>query len=125
MRFLVDANLPRAILPVLQGAGHIVEFAKDAGLGTAPDAQIATRAQSTDAVLVTRDMDFSNTRDYPPHLYSGIIVLRVPDDMIAADIAAVMNRFMVQLPSIGDLAGRLVILEKDRFRIRPGLSPLS
>jgi predicted nuclease of predicted toxin-antitoxin system len=109
MRFLVDANLPRAILPVLRGAGYVVEFAKDVGLGAAPDEQIAARAKSTNAVLVTRDMDFANTLNYPPDYYSGLLVLRVPDDMIAVDIAAVVSRFV----------------DQDRFRIRPALVSLS
>jgi hypothetical protein len=41
MRFLIDANLPRAAILVCHKFGHQVEFARDIGLGAASDAQIA------------------------------------------------------------------------------------
>jgi len=34
MRFLIDANLPRAIIQVLHDLGHQAEFARDIGLGS-------------------------------------------------------------------------------------------
>jgi predicted nuclease of predicted toxin-antitoxin system len=37
MRFLIDANLPRAVIDVVQGLGHQVEFARDIGLASATD----------------------------------------------------------------------------------------
>jgi hypothetical protein len=57
-----------------------VHFARDIGMAAAPDAAIAARARATQAVLVSRDTDFSNVRRYPPGQYSGIAVLRLPDD---------------------------------------------
>jgi predicted nuclease of predicted toxin-antitoxin system len=41
MRFLIDANLARSVIAVVRGFGHEVEFARDLGLGAAPDEQIA------------------------------------------------------------------------------------
>ena len=49
MLFLIDANLPRAVIAVLEKAGHQAEFARDVGLGAAPDEQIATRARESGA----------------------------------------------------------------------------
>ena len=66
MRFLIDANLPRAVIAALERAGHQVEFARDVGLGTAPDEQIAAHARESGAALLTRDMDFADVRRYPP-----------------------------------------------------------
>jgi hypothetical protein len=68
--------------------GHEVEFARDIGLAAAPDNGIAARAQTTGAALLTRDLDFSDVRRYPPPLYSGIVVLRLPDGLIAEDRAS-------------------------------------
>ncbi len=45
MRFLIDANLPRAAIVVCQKFGHQVEFARDIGLAAASDAQIADHTQ--------------------------------------------------------------------------------
>ena len=40
MRFLIDANLPRAVIDAVQSLGHQVEFARDIGLASATDEQI-------------------------------------------------------------------------------------
>jgi predicted nuclease of predicted toxin-antitoxin system len=76
MRFLIDANLPRSAVGLLVGLGHTVDFARDIGMASAPDDQIAIRAKETSAILLTRDMDFADIRRYPPALYAGIVVLR-------------------------------------------------
>jgi hypothetical protein len=57
MRFLIDANLPRAAIVVCQKSGHLVEFARDIGLAAASDALIAERARESGAALLTRDLD--------------------------------------------------------------------
>ena len=59
MRFLVDANLPRSLVGTLIAAGHEVEFARDVGLASASDEHIAAHARETQAVLITRDLDFA------------------------------------------------------------------
>ena len=72
MRFLVDANLPRSTAALLRTLGHEVEFARDIGLAAAPDRDIATRAKTTGAVILTRDLDFADIRQYPPENYVGL-----------------------------------------------------
>ncbi|MHB1872335.1 MAG: DUF5615 family PIN-like protein [Steroidobacteraceae bacterium] len=121
MRFLLDANLPRAAVAIVEKFGHTVEFARDAGLGTAPDEVIAERARSTQAVLVTRDLDFADVRRYPPDDHSGIVVLRLPDDAVATDIAAVLERFLAESQFVAHLRGRLAIVDEARVRFRPTL----
>jgi predicted nuclease of predicted toxin-antitoxin system len=37
MRFLIDSNLPRAVIAVVQSMGHQVEFARDIALASATD----------------------------------------------------------------------------------------
>lgn len=46
MRFLIDANLPRSAIAVIQKFWHQVEFARDIGLAAAPDERIAARARA-------------------------------------------------------------------------------
>jgi predicted nuclease of predicted toxin-antitoxin system len=87
MRFLIDANLPRAAIHVCQKFGHQVEFARDIGLAAASDAQIAEHARESSAALLTRDLDFADVRRYPPDQYPGIVVLRLPDTTVALEIA--------------------------------------
>jgi predicted nuclease of predicted toxin-antitoxin system len=76
MRFLVDANLPRSAFELFIKLGHATEFVRDIGMGAAPDGVVAARARETGAAIVTRDLDFSDIRQYPPSEYAGIMVLR-------------------------------------------------
>lgn len=111
-RFLLDANLPRSAADAVRESGHVVEFARDVGLGSAPDAAIAARARATHATLVTRDLDFADVRQYPPEEYDGLVVLRLPDDSVSSDIAAAVRRFVSTEKFLRHLRGRLVIVER-------------
>ncbi len=121
MRFLVDANMPRSAVALLQSLGHAAEHVRDLGLGEAPDIQIAARARSTGAVLLTRDLDFADIRYYPPADYQGLIVMRLPDDAVTREIVNLLERFLKQTEFVALLPGHLVILEKDHVRFRPAL----
>jgi predicted nuclease of predicted toxin-antitoxin system len=121
MRFLLDANMPRSALAVLASLGHDAEFARDIGSANAPDSQIAARARSSGAALITRDVDFADVRHYPPADYQGIVVLRLPDDAVAQDIVNLLERFLKQTELIKQLPGHLAILELHRVRFRPAL----
>jgi predicted nuclease of predicted toxin-antitoxin system len=121
VRFLIDANLPRSLAELVSKLGHDVQFARDVGLGTAPDREIAAHAQKAGAVIVTRDLDFADVRQYPPERYSGIVALRVPDDATAPDIVSVAERFLREQRFLSHLSGRLAVVERDRVRFRPPL----
>jgi Domain of unknown function (DUF5615) len=113
--------LPRSLAERVSKLGHEVQFARDIGLATAPDREIAAHAQKTGAAIVTRDLDFADIRQYPPEHYAGIVVLRVPDDATAPDIVDVAGRFLGQQHLISNLSRRLAIVEKERVRFRPPL----
>jgi predicted nuclease of predicted toxin-antitoxin system len=122
MRFLIDAILPRSAVALLVGFGHEVDFARDIGMASAPDEQIALRAKETSAVLLSRDLDFADIRRYPPSQYAGIVVLRLADDATAREIVAVIKRFFKEHQFLDALKGRLAIVESDRVRFRPPLA---
>ena len=119
MRFLVDTNLPRSVIVVLQNLGHQVEFTRDIGLAAAADEQIAAHAVEIGAVPLTRDMDFADVRHYPPEQYAGIVVLRLPEAAVAQEIVRVLERFLINSGFLQSLAGRLAIVEVDRVGFRP------
>lgn len=122
MHVLVDANLPRTVAQLLAALGYQVSFARDIGLGAAPDEEIAAYARRHGAMLVTRDIDFADVRRYPPHEYSGIVVLRLVEPATANEIANVLERFVQQSGLVRALKGRLAIVENDRVRFRPPLA---
>ena len=113
--------MPRSIIALVASLGHEVEFARELAWRP-PDHEIAARAQATGAALLTRDLDFADVRRYPPSLYPGIIVLRLSDGVIAKDIVGVTERFLRDATFVGNLAGRLAIVEQDRVRFRPALA---
>jgi hypothetical protein len=94
MRFLIDADLPRPVAPLVRSLGHEATDVRDVGLGEAPDAEIAAYARAHELCLLTGDFDFADIRDYPPEHYYGIVVL-------------------------SRLPGRLAIVEPGRIRLRP------
>ncbi len=90
-------------------------------MAAAPDEQITARARESSAALLTRALDFGDVRRYPPDQYQGIVVLRLPDTTVAQEIVRVLERFLMDPGFLGQLAGRLAIVELDRVRFRPPL----
>jgi predicted nuclease of predicted toxin-antitoxin system len=121
MRFLLDANLPRSALAVFSRFGHEAELARDIGMASSSDTEIAAHALKTGSVLLTRDLDFADIRRYPPEQFVGLIVLRLPENMVAAEIAGVIARFLSEPLFVNSLAGHLAIVELERARFRPPL----
>lgn len=110
------------MVPVFQMHGHDAIFARDIGLSAASDEQIAAYARAQGCALVTRDLDFADVRRYPPQHYAGIVVLRLPDDTVAAGIAHVLDLFLGDQRLVGAIGGRLAIVEPERVRFRPPLA---
>lgn len=119
MRFLVDANLPLSVAPQIRAFGHEATDVREIGLGTADDSVIAQHARENGLCLVTRDKDFGDIRNYPPADYAGIVVLDLPDDMVATDVLRVMEAFVSRNEWVERLAGRLATVEPSRVRFRP------
>lgn len=122
MRFLLDANMPRSALSVLIAAGHSATHVRDLGMGRATDDMIDRHAQAIGAILVTRDLDFADTRAYPPEAAPGRLVLRVADHDTAESIAFLLERFLAVPDLVARIPGHLVVLERDRVRFRPALA---
>jgi predicted nuclease of predicted toxin-antitoxin system len=59
LRFLVDAQLPPALVGWLRKRGHKAEHVRDAKLEAQPDDKIIAYAVKSGAVIITKDADFS------------------------------------------------------------------
>lgn len=60
MRFLLDAQLPPALVRHLKALGHQAEHVFDIGLVGASDAEIWARASADRAVILSKDDDFAD-----------------------------------------------------------------
>ena len=76
MKLLLDADVPRSFLKPLKDENHNVIDVRDSPSHPLKDEEIFKIAQREGRILITRDLDFSNILNYPPHTSSGIIVLR-------------------------------------------------
>jgi predicted nuclease of predicted toxin-antitoxin system len=121
VKFLLDANLPRAAQAALRECGHEALHVRDLGLGDASDDVIAAAARNAEAVLASRDLDFADMRRFDPIQYPGILVLRIPDDAVAQEIANLLADFVRHHDLSRHIPGHLVILERGRVRFRPAL----
>ena len=119
MKFLLDANMPRSAASLLRGLGHQVEDVRDVLPDGADDATVASHARTGKSILITRDFDFADIRNYPPENYAGIIVLELPDDAITVQVNQALQSFVSKPELLARLPGRLAIVESWRVRFRP------
>ena len=96
-------------------AGHDAVTILDQRMGGANDPDIAAICLSEGRILVTLDMDFTDIRDYPPHLYPGIVVLR-PSRQSRDYLLEIGAGLLRELTT--SLQGQLWIVEDSRLRIR-------
>lgn len=119
MKFLLDANMPRSAASLLRELGHVVEDVREVLPNGAEDTTVAAHAQARQLILITRDFDFADIRNYSPENYAGIIVLQLPDDAIAVQVNQTLQSFVGKPELLARLTGRLAIVESWRVRFRP------
>lgn len=116
-RFLIDESLPLLLEDALQQAGHDATHATSIGLGGALDEEVYERAQSMDATLLARDLDFADERRFRGG--AGIVVVRLRSRETIATFSEIVVRLLADvLAETDDLSGRIIILEPGRTRIR-------
>jgi predicted nuclease of predicted toxin-antitoxin system len=76
MRFIVDAQLPPALARLLTSHNHVVEHVSDIGMENANDKSIWTYALQNQAIIITKDEDFS-LRQQQSRARPGIVWIRI------------------------------------------------
>jgi predicted nuclease of predicted toxin-antitoxin system len=119
MKFLLDANLPRSAAALLQRHDHEAGDVRDLLPLGSDDEGVADHARAHNMAIVTRDFDFADIRNYPPEMYSGIVVLELPDDATAAQVNQTLEMFVRNPDFLTRLSGRLAVVSLWRVRFRP------
>jgi predicted nuclease of predicted toxin-antitoxin system len=113
LRILADANIPRAAVTALTGAGHDVVWARTA-FPTSPDEQVIATAVAESRVVITFDKDFGEqVFRKGADASAGVILLRLPflpADRLASFLVALMERPV-------DWSGKFATVEMHRIRI--------
>ena len=113
LRLLANENIPRAAIAALRDLGHDVVWTAEDAPSTA-DTAVLARAVAEERVLLTLDKDFGALAFHARlPATCGVVPLRVRP--LPARVAALVCR---ALPEAADFAGRYVVVEEDRIRVR-------
>ncbi len=115
MKLKLDENFDLRLVPLLQTEGFDVDTVQDEGLSGCQDETLYRVCRDSRQVLVTLDLDFSNSLRYPPEPTEGIVIVRIPRPVLSL----VRQTLLSALPMLksGPLKGALWIVEPGRIRI--------
>lgn len=114
MRFLANENFPLDAVEALRQQGHDVIWIRTESPGIS-DAEVLSRAQEEDRILLTFDKDFGELafRIKLPAT-SGIVLFRIT----APSSVVVAQKVIVALALREDWAGHFSVIEDDKIRMR-------
>jgi predicted nuclease of predicted toxin-antitoxin system len=119
LRFFADHCVSNQIIAALQEAGHEVIRLKDVLPTESADGLVAAKAQQLDAILLSLNGDFADIVTYPPAQFKSIVALQVLNRPQATPALIVkLVAFLLTHPSQPYYAGKLIIVEPHRVRVR-------
>ena len=119
LRFFADHCVSNQVCLALREAGHEVLRLRDHIPTDSPDAQVISRAQDLDAILVSLNGDFADIVMYPPERFRGIISLQVKNHPeVTPWIVARLTDYLAAHSQPDHYVGKLVLVESGRIRIR-------
>ncbi len=116
IKFLIDENVPPAIIEFLRAKGFDVEYARKSGLSGSGDFELIALARKDGRALVTFDKHFANILLYPLNSHHGVIRIRIHPPLISDIIEALEN--FIRNFDLTTISKTLIILERDGFRVR-------
>ena len=116
MRIKLDENLPQRLVSVLANRGHDVDTVVAEGLQGREDERLWPEVQAARRFFVTKDLDFSDERRFPPGTHTGILVLRLSDDR-SRSVAERLRAVFAQ-EAVETWQGCLVIVADHKVRVR-------
>lgn len=119
LRFFADQCVPSSIIRALREEGHQILRLKDSIAVDSPDPVVLAKAQELDAILLSLNGDFADIVSYPPADYKGIVALQVRNHPEAIpQIVSRLIDFLTSHPELQFFAGKLLLIEAHRIRIR-------
>ncbi len=93
VRFLLDENMPFAMLEFLRNRGYEAEHLKKLEKVGIKNGEVYKFAEQSESWILTRDSDFKSYRKFVMHSVRGVIVFTL-SDTTTRNILDVMNRFL-------------------------------
>ena len=116
MKAKLDENIPVSLVEVLTLLGHDVQTVIGQGLTGRTDREIWTQCQLEDRLLITQDLDFSDSRKFQPGRHAGIVLVRLQNPGRIALSNLVSSIFRNH--DIESWKGCFVVLSETKIRIR-------
>jgi len=106
---------------LLNVKGYDTIHVKTSGLSCTKDPQLFIFAQQEQRTIISRDLGWADIKAYPPNTHCGLIVLRFSFEATAIDIRQVVEQFIDRV-DISEIVGAIVIVDKNKFKVRKGVS---
>ena len=116
MRFFADQDVYASTIAFLRSHGHDVLTAHEAGLSTASDQEILSRALEAGRILLTRDSDYGGLAFLNMQPSTGIIVLRIAPPAVSQVHQELLR--LITEHTEKELHYLFVMVETSRHRIR-------
>jgi predicted nuclease of predicted toxin-antitoxin system len=116
VRFLADAGVSPTTVEFLRGMGHEALHVREIGLQRASDREIIKRARVDSSVVLTFDLDFGEILALGVLARPSVVIFRLSDERPASvnrRLQTVINERSEDL-----VAGSLILVEDDRYRVR-------
>jgi predicted nuclease of predicted toxin-antitoxin system len=120
-RLLVDINLSREWIPLLQAAGHEAVHWSEVGDPKAPDRTLMQWAMTNDFAVFTHDLDFGTMLALSGAAGPSVVQVRclnVLPEAIGSLVLSLLRTYAVEIEQ-----GALVVADERRERVR--ILPLS
>jgi predicted nuclease of predicted toxin-antitoxin system len=116
VKIKLDENIPVSLVEVLTLLGHDAHTVIGQGLTGNTDWEIWTHCQLEDRLLITQDLDFSDSRKFQPGSHAGIVLLRFQNPGRVALFNLLSSIFRNH--DIEAWKGCFVVLSETKIRIR-------
>jgi len=77
IKFLLDENIPYALIDLLERKGFLVEHLKKKGMGGIKNGEVYQLAEKNKMWIITRDADFQNYYKFISHDIGGVILIKL------------------------------------------------
>lgn len=115
VKFLLDENIPFAMIEFLQNKGYETKHLKKIEKGGIKNGEVYEIAEKDNSWIITRDADFKNYRKFLDYDIKGIIFFAV-NDTRTPHILELMNKFL-KMYSEKLLSKNLIIIEDNEIKI--------
>ena len=116
MKVKLDENLPLRIAIELRARSHDVQTVAEEGLTGHADADIWQASQDDGRILITQDLDFSDSRKFQLGSHHGIILMRLQSPSRLNLITRANELFDTE--DVSRWGGCFVVVTERKIRIR-------